>query len=550
MDRTISRQGVPRTLWLAGLVLLVWVCIYLPELGTSEVQGNEARRMLPARTMLDTGNWIVPELAGRPYFKKPPLINWMIAAAIALTGQDNEWAGRLPTVLCVLAFALALVAVPCPWMDSYSRTLAALVFLTSYAMMLEGRYAEIDPILACLTGLAVWWWVSQYPDPKRPFRLWLPCGVLLGLGLLLKGPLILLFFYAVVVAVLVANRDLKMLLKPAHFLSLAIMVTIFAIWAVPALSAARSGAAEATWSSELTGKMRREWDPLKWGRRVLGAALNFTPWLLLVPSAWRLQKQDSERARIFKGLWIGAAVCFVALCLMPGTRTRYTIPLVAVTCIPLGHYLGRRGLEWGYEPKGFLDRSPLFLAVAFVVGWVAQLGIALWTQYKDMDVSTTPHLATAVLALAMILAIVLGRRRKVVISQTRWGHPLWAAVLLACASLLANTFVTPALSLDNYKRPVGRTLAEHLDLSETLYLCLGKRDQYEPFLYYLPYDLSYVWPDRELDPQMRYLFAIEDLYAETQQRLAPSGRQLHTLCQLTYKHDDYFLGEILPAAEP
>jgi 4-amino-4-deoxy-L-arabinose transferase-like glycosyltransferase len=45
------------------LVLVVWAVIYLPRLGSLEIKSEEGRRILPAVTMLETGNYIVP--AGR-----------------------------------------------------------------------------------------------------------------------------------------------------------------------------------------------------------------------------------------------------------------------------------------------------------------------------------------------------------------------------------------------------------------------------------------------------------------------------------------------------
>jgi 4-amino-4-deoxy-L-arabinose transferase-like glycosyltransferase len=547
----IDRNSLPRARWLVALLVLVWVLIYLPELGTREVQGNEARRILPARTMLATDHWLVPELAGRLYFTKPPLINWMIAASLRITGRDNEWAGRLPTTLWVLMYGLMLVAVPCRWMDAYCRALAALVFFTSYGIMLAGRYAEIDGALACVSGMAVWWWISQYPETQRPCRLWLPCGVLLGAGLLLKGPLILLFYYSVVLAVLGVKRDLKALLTPAHLLSILLMLALFALWAIPALWAAQGAGVAQIWSSELTAKFRHARSPVAWVRSVLGAALNFMPWLLLVPSALRQSRQGSDESRTFTGLWIGAGVCFVLLSLMPGTRAHYTIPLIGVTCIPLGYYLGHFVLHGGgFEPRSVLSRGPWILCGTLILGFGAQLGIYLCTRSQGTAFPTTPRIGTAVLALGVTLALVLCRQREAGLFRHSWGHPLGVALVLACASLQARTFITPALSLDDHQRPVGRTLREHLDPGQTLYLYLDERDQYKPFLYYLPYRLAYLQPGQGLDPRMRYLFARDRLYTQTAQRLVPHGLQLQTLCQLEYKHDDYFLGRVVPAAQP
>ena len=41
-------------------MLLVWAAIYLPGLGSLEIRGEEGRRILPAVTMLQTGNYLVP----------------------------------------------------------------------------------------------------------------------------------------------------------------------------------------------------------------------------------------------------------------------------------------------------------------------------------------------------------------------------------------------------------------------------------------------------------------------------------------------------------
>ena len=72
-----------RSGWAAiALILASWAVIYLPGLNIREVQGEEARRVLPGRTMLQTGDWVVPRSAGRVYNRKPPLINWVSAAAI------------------------------------------------------------------------------------------------------------------------------------------------------------------------------------------------------------------------------------------------------------------------------------------------------------------------------------------------------------------------------------------------------------------------------------------------------------------------------------
>src|SRR5437763_17044815 len=93
------------------VVFLVWAVIYLPALGSIAIKGEEGRRILPAVEMLKTGNYIVPEVGGNPYFRKPPLVNWLVAASFRTFGVRNEWTARLPSPVALLAGAAAFFTV-------------------------------------------------------------------------------------------------------------------------------------------------------------------------------------------------------------------------------------------------------------------------------------------------------------------------------------------------------------------------------------------------------------------------------------------------------
>ena len=79
------------------IVFLTWVAIHLPALGVPDLKSGEGRRILPAVTMLKTGNWLVPRVGGQAYYSKPPLINWRVAGSFILTGRQNELSARLPS---------------------------------------------------------------------------------------------------------------------------------------------------------------------------------------------------------------------------------------------------------------------------------------------------------------------------------------------------------------------------------------------------------------------------------------------------------------------
>src|SRR5947209_14936543 len=106
------------------LVLACWAAIYLPGLGSLPIKGEEGRRILPAVSMIESGNYLVPQVGGTAYFSKPPLINWLIAASFKLFGVRNEWTARLPSAISVLLVAIAFVTISRPALPLLGSTFA------------------------------------------------------------------------------------------------------------------------------------------------------------------------------------------------------------------------------------------------------------------------------------------------------------------------------------------------------------------------------------------------------------------------------------------
>jgi 4-amino-4-deoxy-L-arabinose transferase-like glycosyltransferase len=81
--------------------------LFLPSFAAEGLDDEEGRRAVPAREMVESGDWILPRVFGEPYLNKPPLYFWSVAAASSVTGGVNEAATRLPSVLATIATALA-----------------------------------------------------------------------------------------------------------------------------------------------------------------------------------------------------------------------------------------------------------------------------------------------------------------------------------------------------------------------------------------------------------------------------------------------------------
>src|SRR2546426_3568828 len=189
------------------IVLLFWAAIYLPALGSLAIKGEEGRRILPAIRMIETGDYIVPRVGSTAYFRKPPLVNWLVAASFKVFGIRNEWTARLPSAIAVLAVAIAFVTVARASLGPSGSTIAALIWLTNIGMIEKGRLIEIEALYVSLCGLAIIFWLSFFVQRKSAWLIWVPAAIFLGLGLLAKGPTHLIFFYTIVLAVLWQRKE-------------------------------------------------------------------------------------------------------------------------------------------------------------------------------------------------------------------------------------------------------------------------------------------------------------------------------------------------------
>jgi 4-amino-4-deoxy-L-arabinose transferase-like glycosyltransferase len=169
-----------------AVVVLAWAAIYLPALGSIAIKGEEGRRILPAVRMLETGDYIVPQVGGSPYYRKPPLVNWLVAASFKIVRARNEWTARLPSALSVLAVAIAFVTVARTSLGAGGSIIAALIWMTNIGIIEKGRLIEIEALYVSLCGLAIIFWLSFFLQKKSPWLIWLPASVFLGLGLLAK----------------------------------------------------------------------------------------------------------------------------------------------------------------------------------------------------------------------------------------------------------------------------------------------------------------------------------------------------------------------------
>ncbi len=379
---------------LSLLIALIWAGIYLPPLGVCEITCNESRRIFPALTMIESGDWTVPVLEGQQYFKKPPMINWMIASSILVFGQ-NEFAARLPSAVCILLFALALVCFDSSVIDIRTRALSSLIFLSSFGVLSKGLICEIEAAYISFTGIAIVCWLALSSKDSGRFALWLLPAIPLGISLLIKGPLSLLFFYATVIGVLASQKKLKRLLTFGHLLGILLCLGIFFLWAhkILLVDSPKSASAATTWWSELKLQLESgKFGISLWLKRVAGSIANFAPWIIFCPLMLKPSRllKDQRQLEIFRGMLVSCIVCLLLINLMPGTKARYSMPLLPCASLMAGMLIAGISQSSAILKIWKTANFALFILLAFVLSLIAV--IAAFGRFCAVSV---PELLTA-----------------------------------------------------------------------------------------------------------------------------------------------------------
>ncbi|MCF8239015.1 MAG: glycosyltransferase family 39 protein [Saprospiraceae bacterium] len=215
----------------AFLLLLCIGALTLPalliNLGDHTFIDDEGIRSLVAFEMMESGDYIQTTMNGEAYFKKPPLYNWILAAAFKLKGSVDEWAARIPTVFFLLSFlALIFYAIRKTTGDVTMAFLVAALTLTSGRILFWDSFLGLIDMSFSLTiyGLFVWMYV-QY-EHKRWFAYFVGAWLIAAIAFLLKGLPAVVFLGLSMTAHLWSQKEWKKLFHPGQFIGGALFLLI------------------------------------------------------------------------------------------------------------------------------------------------------------------------------------------------------------------------------------------------------------------------------------------------------------------------------------
>jgi 4-amino-4-deoxy-L-arabinose transferase-like glycosyltransferase len=543
VDQIVSR---PTWLQILTLIILIWAGIYLPGLGSVELKHEEPRRALPAVHMLASGDWLVPRVGGTPFLRKPPMLQWLIALSFLTTGTQSEWAVRLPSALAILALALAIGRIGGSWLGLQAGLFAAILFLTNLAILETGRLAELEAVYIASTGIGLLIWIAEWMRGARGWRLWILPAIFLSIGMLTKGPTHLIFFYGVVLPTLFFAKDLRILVHPAHWCALALIIGLFGAWAIPCSFAVGEHDPIAVWkfwiyqiTSRASGSETSHFHLASLLLSFPNTLKNFLPWTPLLLFLWpggraAYPTKPSERGALstqalaergsacaadydnalpearkeawFRGARLGMVVTCVLMSLLPGGSPRYLYPLFVVPCLLLAQVLfvdrpavarPRASVSFGPGTLQFWRVANLLL---LVIAGVAILAVPF---FAGLNLAILGGLF--VCALLFLFGLIAGRVSfgDFTSSGAILRQALTTAAVFVIAMLIYSIAIVPRVNSLSYgAREVAGSIRTKLPPDAVLWI---QEDEFRPFWYYLEPKVRYFSRTDEISPDAHYV---------------------------------------------
>jgi len=290
---------------------------------------DETRYMSVAWEAHVSGDHLVSHLNTKTYAHKPPLLFWLINAVWYVTGL-NEHAARLvsPTagIACLLLTALMARKL---WPEAISfQRCAPMMLLSMTVWIVFCPVTMFDMLLTCFTLIGLLGVLRAEAGAAKTG--WLLAGIAMGLGVLSKGPVILV--HVVPAALLAPWWSLRV--RTAYIrwyagclFAITIAACIGLSWALPSAAAGGKAYSDELLFGQTAGRMVNSFahrEPFWWYLPVLPICL--TPWILF-GATWRGMRTTTLDSPLkFLLSWAGAS--FLILSLVSGKQAYYLMPVI------------------------------------------------------------------------------------------------------------------------------------------------------------------------------------------------------------------------------
>ena len=340
-----GRGGRPDwAIWIVWLALLAGVALA----SRPALPLDETRYLSVAWEMWLRGDFLVPFKNGEPYSHKPPLLFWLIHAGWWVAGVSDWWPRLISPLLALAGTWMTWRLARRLWPASTETAhLAPLVLLSSLLWLLYAQALFFDVLIAICALVGLTAVVEAALTGRRGW--WVVFGLGVGLGVLAKGPAILVHLLP---AALLAPWWLRHARRPFTWsgwyggvgLGLLLGVAIALAWAIPAGLSGGEEYRNAIFWGQTADRMVQSFAhrrPAWWYLAAL--PLFLFPWLLwprLLGQLGRtLRTEWRDLGLRFALVWfLGGLIIFSAI---SGKQPHYLLPELPAAALLLGHALAR-----------------------------------------------------------------------------------------------------------------------------------------------------------------------------------------------------------------
>jgi len=331
---------------------------------------DETRYLAVAWEMWLRGDFLVPHLNGEPYSHKPPLLFWLMQAGWAVFGVNDWWPRLVAPLFGLGSLILTIPMARALWpQDEQVAKDAPFILLGSLYWALFATLTMFDTLLALTTMISLL-------GVLRAQRIggwsgWIIFGLGIGVGVLAKGPAILV--HTLPVALLAPLWDVDGKIKShkggwkrwylGTGLGLLIGVAIGLAWAIPAAIAGGEVYRDAIFYGQTAGRMVKSFAhqrPWWFFLAIIGPML--LPWTFW-PAVWRslgkLPKLINDPGLRFCLAWLLPA--FIVFSLISGKQPHYLLPDFPAAALIIAFLLVRDERKDGRAWEQFLPAGLLVL---------------------------------------------------------------------------------------------------------------------------------------------------------------------------------------------
>lgn len=306
------------------LAVLAWVAIATRPLTPID----ETRYVSVAWEMWLRGDFLVPFKNGEPYSHKPPFIFWMFHAGWALFGVSDWWPRLVLPLFSAGSLGLTMLLARRLWpRHGGLGGQAALVLASTLLWIVFSTSVMFDVMLAFWVLLGMHGILGAAEGRRRGFVM---LGIAIGMGVLTKGPVILLNLLPVTVLAPWWNPGLIWRRWFGGVLLAVLLGAAIALaWAIPAGFAGGEAYRNAIFWGQTANRMVESFAhrrPVWWYVPLLPIML--FPWFVW-PGFWqtlnRRRREGLDRGMRFCLAWMLPVL--VAFSFISGKQPHYLIPL-------------------------------------------------------------------------------------------------------------------------------------------------------------------------------------------------------------------------------